>query len=98
MDDRIESSMNSLRLCLAQLLTALMILAGMLVGFHYDWPDNVHTDYGAPLLWATHTESAFTGPVDIWRVSVTNLIANIAVWTVVSLALTALINLKQKSK
>jgi hypothetical protein len=76
---------------LAQLLTVAMILAGLLMAFHYDWPDYVHTDYGVPLVWAIHTESAITGPVDIWRVNTTNLVANIAIWTVLSLALVALI-------
>ena len=54
------------------------------MAFHYDWPDYVHNDYGVPLLWAIHTESAITGPVDIWRVNPTNLVANVAIWTVLS--------------
>jgi len=70
-----------------------MVLAGLLMAFHYDWPDYVHTDYGVPLLWATHTESAITGPVDSWRVNPTNLLANVAIWTVLSLALVMLIGI-----
>ncbi len=83
--------MSLLRQLAAQLLTTATILAGLLVGFHYDWPDFVHTDYGVPLVWATHTDSAFTGPVDIWRVDVTNLVADIAIWAILSLALVTLI-------
>jgi hypothetical protein len=90
--------MNLLRLFLAQLLTTAMILAGLLVAFHYDWPDYVHTDYGVPLLWATHTESAITGPVDIWHASTTNLIANIVIWTVLSLALVTLIGILSRKR
>lgn len=90
--------MNLLRQLIAQLLTTAMILAGLLIGFHYDWPDYVHTDYGVPLLWATHTESAITGPVDIWRVNVPNLIADVVIWAILSLALVAFIGiLRRKS-
>jgi len=90
--------MNLLRLFLAQLLTTAMVLAGLLMAFHYDWPDYVHTDYGVPLLWAVHTESAITGPVDIWRVNTTNLVANIAIWTVLSLALVTLIDILSRKR
>jgi len=76
---------------LAQLLTTAMIFAWLLMGFHYDWPDYVHTDYGVPLLWAIQVESAITGPVDIWWVNAANLIADVAIWTFLSLALVALI-------
>jgi len=90
--------MNILRLFLAQLITTAMVLAGLLIAFHYDWPDYVHTDYGIPLLWATHTESAITGPVDIWRVNTTNLVANIAIWTILSLALVTLISVLSRKR
>ena len=85
--------MNLFKPFLAQLLTAVMLLAGLLTNFRYDWPDNVHTDYGLPLVWATHMESAFTGPVDVWSVDLTNLVANIAIWTILSLVLVALIGI-----
>lgn len=87
-----------MRSFLAQLLTTAMIFAGLLVGFHYDWPDYVHTDYGVPLLWATHTESAIMGPVDIWRVNATNLVADIVIWAVLSLALAALIGILRRKR
>ena len=85
--------MSILKLLLAQLLTTVMILAGLLMPFHYDWSDYVHTDYGFPFLWATHTESTIAGPADIWHVTPTNLVANIVMWTVSSLALVALIRI-----
>ena len=90
--------MNLLRTLLAQLLTTAMILAGLLMAFHYDWPDYVHTDFGVPLVWAIHMESAITGPVDIWRVDPTNLVANIAIWTVLSLALVILIGIFSRKR
>ena len=90
--------MKLLRLFLAQLLTAVIVLAGLLMTFHYDTPDYVHTDYGVPLVWAIHTESAFTGPVDIWSVNPTNLVANIAIWTILSLALVTLIGILTRKR
>ena len=83
--------MNLMRVFLAQLLTTAMVPAGLLMAFHYDWPDYVHTNYGVPLLWAIHTESTITGPADIWSVNVTSMIADIAIWAVLSLALVAVI-------
>ena len=80
-----------MRLLLAQLLTAAMVVAGLLVGFHYDWPDYVHTDYGFPLVWATHTESTIMGQADIWLVSPINLITNISIWTILSIVVVAII-------
>ena len=90
--------MNLLRPLLAQLLTTAMLIAGMLMTFHYDWPDNVHTDYGLPLVWATHMESAFTGPVDVWSVDLTNLVTNIAIWTILSLAVVTLIGILTRKR
>ena len=81
-----------MRLLLAQLLTAAMVVAGLLVGFHYDWPDYVHTDYGVPLVWAIHTESTIMGQADTWLVNPINLTANIAIWTILSLVVVAIID------
>ena len=90
--------MSLLRKFVPQLLTAAMVLVGLLTPVHYDWPDNVHTDYGLPLPWASHVESAITGPVDIWRVNTANLILDVAIWAILSLALVALITaLKRKT-
>lgn len=84
--------MNLMRVILAQLLTTAMVLAGLLMAFHYNWPDYVHTNYGFPMLWAIHTESTFAGPADIWSVNVNNLVADIAIWAVLSLPLVAVID------
>ena len=73
-----------MRLPLAQSLTAVMILAGLLVRFHHDWPDYVHTDYGFPLVWATYTMSTIAGPADIWRLNQTSMVVDIAVWAILS--------------
>ena len=59
--------------------SAITIFA-LLWGFHYDWPDNVHTDYGLPLIWSTHTTSTFVGPADLWAVKTVNLAVDLAIW------------------
>lgn len=58
---------------------AITILA-LTWGVHYDWPDYVHTDYGIPLTWATHTTSAFIGPANLWAVNTANLLVDLAIW------------------
>ncbi len=82
--------MNQVRLILAQLLTVAMVLAGLLTGFHYDWPDYVHTDYGLPFAWAIHTMSTIIGPADTWSVDTNTLIVDMAIWATLSLAMVAL--------
>jgi hypothetical protein len=50
------------------------------VGIQYNWPDNVHVDYGVPLTWATHTLSTISGPANLWAVNLTNLLIDIVFW------------------
>ena len=49
-------------------------------GSRFDWPDNVHIDYGLPLVWATQTLSTIIGPVNLWEVDITALIIDLALW------------------
>jgi hypothetical protein len=53
---------------------------GLLWGFAYNWPDNVHIDYGFPLTWATNTTSTIAGPADIWSVNLFNLLVDLMFW------------------
>ena len=43
-------------------------------GNRFDWPDNVHIDYGFPFVWSTQTLSTITGAVNLWAVDTTVLI------------------------
>ena len=52
----------------------------LLSGFTYNWPDNVHVDYGLPLTWGTNTLSIFVGPVDNWSVNILNLLVDLLFW------------------
>ena len=49
-------------------------------GSRFDWPDNVHIDYGLPLVWATQTLSTIIGPVNLWEVDITALVFDLALW------------------
>ncbi len=52
----------------------------LLFGFTYNWPDNVHVDYGLPLTWGTNTQSTLVGPVDNWSVNILNLLVDLIFW------------------
>ena len=66
-------------------------LVALLSGIRYDWPDNVHVDYGVPLTWATNTLSTFVGPANAWGVNLGSLFVDLVFWlgvmTVVVVAL-----------
>jgi len=49
-------------------------------GAKYDWPDNVHTDYGFPFVWSTQTLSTIVESVNLWTVDVTALIIDLTIW------------------
>jgi len=61
------------------LMAAITILA-VILGFEFNWPDYVHVDYGFPIVWCTHTLNTIHGPVDIWRVDLALLMADLAFW------------------
>jgi hypothetical protein len=74
-------------------VTVLALTWGVLV----DQPDNVHTIYGFPLDWGTHTSSTLIGAVDIWSVNATNLALDLVFWLGIMTAVTALIIYASKS-
>ena len=49
-------------------------------GTRFDWPDNVHIDYGIPFVWSTNTLSTIAGAVNLWIVDITALIMNLSLW------------------
>jgi len=49
-------------------------------GTKFEWPDNVHIDYGFPFVWSTNTLSTITGAVNIWAVDIKALTINIGLW------------------
>jgi len=70
-------------------LTILTIFA-LTQGNRFDWPDNVHIDYGLPLVWATQTLSTIIGPVNLWDVNITALMIDLALWLGLMLVTTSI--------
>lgn len=62
------------------IIWAILTIIALAWGVKYDWPDNVHTDYGLPFVWSTQTLSTITGSVNLWTVDVTALIMDLASW------------------
>ena len=63
-------------------------------GLNYNWPDNVHVDYGLPLAWATNTTSTIVGPADLWSVNLVNLLIDLVFWLGTMIAVVAATFLK----
>lgn len=59
---------------------AIASVVAMTYGTLLNWPDNVHTDYGFPLTFATHTTSTFVGAVDNWSLDLGALSADLSFW------------------
>jgi hypothetical protein len=70
------------------LWTAVTVVA-VTWGTQYDWPDNVHTDYGLPFVWSTNTVSTIVGAVNLWAVDMSALIINLGFWLGILVVLTA---------
>ena len=63
----------------------------LLYGFTYNWPDNVHVDYGFPLTWGTNTLSTLAGPVDNWSINFVNLSVDLIFWLGIMIAIVAVL-------
>lgn len=73
------------------LIMALLTILAMSWGNRFDWPDNVHINYGFPLTWSTQTLSTIIGPVNLWTVDVTALILNLTIWFTIMLITTTIL-------
>jgi hypothetical protein len=62
------------------ILWIILTILAVTWGTRFDWPDNVHVDYGFPFVWSTNTLSTITGAVNIWTVDITVLIMNLGLW------------------
>lgn len=59
---------------------ALVSLAAMTYGFLVTIPDYVHTNFGVPFTFATHTTSTLVGAADTWDVDLNALAMDLGVW------------------
>jgi len=60
------------------LLWTILTILAVTWGTRYDWPDNVHIDYGFPLVWSTQTLSTIIGPVNLWTVDIPSLMMDLS--------------------
>ena len=63
----------------------VLSILGILWENRFDWPDNVHIDYGFPFVWSTNTLSTIVGAVNLWSINTTALIMNLAFWMLINL-------------
>lgn len=59
---------------------SLITILSLTWGFEFNWPDYVHTNYGLPLIWGTHTTNTIHGPVDVWKINIVYLVIDLAIW------------------
>jgi hypothetical protein len=60
-------------------------------GTRFDWPDNVHVDYGFPFVWSTQTLSTIVGAANLWTVDITVLMMNLVFWLGIMLIITSIL-------
>ena len=87
---------KNLAVLLFMAIWAFLMSTALLWGLRYDWPDNVHVNYGLPLTWATNTLSTLVGPTNLWDVNVSNLLADFLFWWLIAIAVVMLILYKLK--
>ena len=66
---------------------ALASVATMTWGTLVNWPDYLHSNYGFPLTFATHTLDTIAGPVDKWTVDISALSVDLSFWLLGMVAL-----------
>lgn len=71
------------------ILWTILTITAVTWGIRYDFPDNVHIDYGFPIVWATQTLSTIVGPVNLWEVDTSALITNLVLWLGIMIVATA---------
>ncbi len=71
------------------IIWAILTILAVTWGTRYDWPDNVHVDYGFPLAWSTHTLSTMVGSVDLWTIDFTILAIDLILWLGIMLIITS---------
>jgi len=83
---------SGLAIILFSVALTLLAIIGMTWGTFYDIPDYVHTSYGLPFPWATHTTNTIAGATDSWSVSTYGLGADMAFWMGLIAAASLIIN------
>jgi hypothetical protein len=82
------------RSILAQGIASVLAIIGIFYGGFSmtTMPDNVFRQCGLPLRWGVHQLSTIAGPVDYWRVDLTYLVLDLAIWLLIILVIPFLVN------
>lgn len=81
--------------------TLILVLLGIIgtlaltYGTVYSIPDLVEVRYGLPVTWGTNVLSTIVGPVDVWRVDPLRLAIDVALWFLVLIAASAILNYRR---
>jgi hypothetical protein len=68
-----------------QAVLSILAIIAMSFGRLISMPDNVARLYGLPLNWGAHQLVTIAGPVDMWRVNITNLVLDLVFWMIILL-------------
>jgi hypothetical protein len=82
---------NTLIILSFLIIWIILTIMAVTWGTRFDWPDNVHVDYGFPLVWSTNTLSIISGAVNLWTVDITALMMNLGVWLGIMLIIEAVL-------
>jgi hypothetical protein len=83
--------MSILVVMLFMVVWAIVSILGVTGGTRFDWPDNVHIDYGFPFAWSTQTLNTIVGAVNLWAVDTTALMMNLVFWLGIMLIITSIL-------
>lgn len=72
-------------------LWSVLTIIAVTWGTRYDWPDNVHTDYGFPLVWSTQTSSTIIGAVNLWTADMAILMMDLSLWLGIMLIIASIL-------
>ena len=64
-------------------------------GTVYSIPDLVEVRYGLPFTWGTNVLSTIVGPVDVWRVDPLRLAIDVALWFLVLIVASVVLNYRR---
>ena len=87
----------TLVLTAAAVVWAVASFAAMTFGTLVNWPDYVHTDFGVPFIFATHTTSTLAGAADTWVMDMGALASDLAFW-LAGMIVIVLVNLARNPK
>ena len=62
-----------------QFTCAILAIIAFTYGTEFSVPDAVSISYGFPFNWGVHELMTIAGPVDIWKINLTNLILDLGI-------------------